>query len=202
MSLHVDRMSPQTAGSSIGLVLVTVLTCTVLTCTVFTSVAFAEDDSPRKDARESTGAIKLPPRSGNDTAGKLKASSSSGGLWTTVLSLSAIVGTLGVIGYFAKPYLGSPRGLPVDALELLGRRAIEQKVAIHLIRCGTRVLVVGVSPEGARTLSEITDPAEVQRLVDACHAPTEARSLSSFIPPLGSSRNTRAMSPHEDPHRG
>lgn len=197
MSLYVDRMSPQTAGSSIGLVL-----ATVLTCTFFTSIAFAEDDSPRKEARESMGAIKLPPRSGNDTAAKLKASSPGGGLWTTVLSLSAIVGTLGVIGYFAKPYLGSPRGLPVDALELLGRRAIEQKVAIHLIRCGTRVLVVGVSPEGARTLSEITDPAEVQRLVDACHAPPEARSLSSFIPPLGNSRNRRAMSQDEDPRRG
>jgi flagellar biogenesis protein FliO len=197
MSLHLDRSSLQTAGSNIGLVLVT-----VLTCTFFTSIAFAEDDSPRKDTRESTGAIKLPPRSGNDTAGKLKASSSSGGLWTTVLSLSAIVGTLGVISYFAKPYLGSPRGLPVDALELLGRRAIEQKVAIHLIRCGTRVLVVGVSPEGARTLSEITDPTEVQQLVEACHAPPETRSLSSFIPPLGSSRNRRAMSPHEDSHRG
>jgi hypothetical protein len=60
-------------------------------------------------------------------------------------------------------------------MELLGRRMIEQKVAVHLIRCGGKVLVVGISPEGARTLSEITDPVEVQRLVKVCHAPRENR---------------------------
>lgn len=197
MSLRVDKMLPQCAGSRIGQVLVT-----LLTCLFFASMAFAEDDSPRKETRESAGSMKLPPRNIHETSSKLKPSSTGGGLWTTLLSLSAIVGTLGVIGYFAKPYLGTPRGLPIEALELLGRRAIEQKVAIHFMRCGSRVLVVGVSPEGARTLSEITDPVEVQRLVDACHTPPDSKSLSSLLPAFGSSRNARATSSFEDPHRG
>ncbi|MFO1041412.1 MAG: flagellar biosynthetic protein FliO [Planctomycetaceae bacterium] len=196
MRQHVKKMSPRGTGSSIGLVLVT-----LFTCVVFASKAFAQDDPVRKD-RDLTASIKIPPRSSHESSGKLKSSSSGGGVWTTLLSLTAIVGTLGAVGYFAKPYLGTARGLPVEALELLGRRAIEQKVAIHLIRCGSRVLVVGVSPEGARTLSEITDPAEVQRLIDTCHAPPDSRSLSSFIPPFSTARNPRATSSHEDSHRG
>jgi flagellar biogenesis protein FliO len=107
-------------------------------------------------------------------------------LWTTVIALVAIVGSLGAVGYWMKPYLGGARSLPIEAVELLGRRAIEQKVSIHLVRCGARVLILSVSPEGARTLSEIVDPAEVRRLVDACQSPRDSKpatdqSHGSFV---------------------
>jgi flagellar biogenesis protein FliO len=39
---------------------------------------------------------------------------------------------------------------------------------LQLIRVGTRVLVVGLGPDGARTLAEITEPIEVDVLVGAC----------------------------------
>ena len=146
------------------------------------SFTLAEDEPVRGASRDSTAGMRLPPRTaGPEAASTSRKSSSStgGGLWTTVISLAAIVGFLGLAAYWLRPYLGIARGLPIDALELLGRRNIEQKVAIHLVRCGGKVLIVGVSPDGARTLSEITDPAEVQRLVKACHAPREARSPAS-----------------------
>jgi hypothetical protein len=96
-------------------------------------------------------------------------------LWTTVLSLGAIVGCLLLIAQGLRPYLGATRGLPVAALELMGRRVIDQKVAIHLVRCGGRILVLSVSTEGARTLSEITDPEEVHRMIEACSGPPDGR---------------------------
>ena len=170
------------------------------------AVARADDDVER--SRQSATSIKLPPRNGgrdSSATPQRKSTSATGGLWTTIISLSVIVGALGTLTYWLKPYLGISRGLPIEAVELLGRRSLEQKVAIHLVRCGGRVLVLSVSPEGARTLSEITDPAEVQRLVDACHVPRDSKSLlpdmaSSFsASPLGS---TLRSAPHRTPLPG
>lgn len=145
------------------------------------STTQAEDEPARGASRDTTAAMRLPPRtSGSDNAPSSRKSTSTGGsLWTTVISLTAIVGSLGLVAYWLRPYLGVSRGLPIEALELLGRRVIEQKVTIHLVRCGGKVLIVGVSPDGARTLSEITDPVEVQRLIKTCHAPREARSIAT-----------------------
>lgn len=182
------------------------------------TVAFADDDSA-DGSRQPAASIKLPPRTGSRDIPSIpprQSASTSGGLWTTAISLSVIVGVLGTMTYWLKPYLGATRGLPIEAFELLGRRSLEQKVAIHLVRCGNRVLVLSVSSEGARTLSEITDPAEVRRLVDACHAPRDAKStLSDAVtaPLVGqntinsttsSSRppSNRAPLPGEDPRRG
>jgi flagellar biogenesis protein FliO len=170
-------------------------------------------------SRQPAASIKLPPRNGGRDSiatPPRKSTSATGGLWTTIISLSVIVGALGTLTYWLKPYLGVSRGLPIEAVELLGRRSLEQKVAIHLVRCGGRVLVLSVSPEGARTLSEITDPAEVRRLVDACHAPRDSKSaLSDTIAaplasnlsasPLGSTLRPaphRTPLPGEDSRRG
>lgn len=97
-----------------------------------------------------------------------KSSFDSSALWTTIIAASATLGTLGTIAYWIRLQLGLARSLSRDAVESLGRRSIEPKVAIHLVRCGNRILVLGVSPDGARTLSEITDPSEVRQLMEAC----------------------------------
>lgn len=182
------------------------------------TIAYADEDSV-DGSRQPAASIKLPPRTGSrdsTSPSPRKSTSTSGGLWTTAISLSVIVGALSTLTYWLKPYLGVTRGLPIEAFELLGRRSLEQKVAIHLVRCGGRVLVLSVSSEGARTLSEITDPAEVRQLVDACHAPRDAKStlsdpmitrlvgqntIGSTTSPLRPSSH-RAPLPGEDPRRG
>ncbi|MDB5343851.1 MAG: flagellar biosynthesis protein FliO [Schlesneria sp.] len=172
------------------------------------AVACADDDL-NEGPRQPATSIKLPPRNGGRDSiatPQRKSTSATDGLWTTIVSLSVIVAALGTLTYWIKPYLGVSRGLPVEAVELLGRRSLEQKVAIHLVRCGGRVLVLSVSPEGARTLSEITDPAEVRRLVDACHAPRDSKQASNFsASPLGSTLRPathRTPLPGEDSRRG
>ncbi len=191
----------------------------LLVLAVSLSAVACADDDLNEGSRQPAASIKLPPRNGgrdSSATPQRKSSSATGGLWTTIVSLSVIVGALGTLTYWLKPYLGVSRGLPIEAVELLGRRLLEQKVAIHLVRCGGRVLVLSVSPEGARTLSEITDPAEVRRLVDACHAPRDSKSVlpdtiaaplaSSFsASPLGATLRPathRTPLPGEDSRRG
>lgn len=185
MRFLADRMSPRNGTRSrVGLVWLILFASVLMASAVMPgSVGYGEDDFPRGNARTSAPGMELPPRSKGHASGETtprKSVPSGGGLWTTVISLAVIVGGLGLVAYWLRPYLGGPRGLPIEAMELLGRRTIEHKVVIHLVRCGGRVLVLGVSPEGARTLSEITDPAEVQRLVAACHSPRDAKP---FYPP-------------------
>lgn len=175
MNLNSDR-STQINNTRLSLVLLIVFGLLMLRG----STGYGQDGPVRAEANETAGGIRLPPRSRGHESGTVsfRKSSSSGSLWTTTLSLAAIVGSVTLVGYWLKPYLGLPRSLPIEAMELLGRRMIEQKVAIHLVRCGERVLVLGVSPEGARTLAEITDPGEVQRMVDACQQPRDTKSVT------------------------
>lgn len=185
---------------------------------VLSNVVYADENTPGKLSQPAS-AIKLPPRSSSHESAPTPQrtnTSPSGGLWTTAISLTVIIGTLGTVAYWLKPYLGTSRGLPIEAFELLGRRSLEQKVAIHLVRCGSRVLVLSVSSEGARTLSEITDPAEVRQLVDACHAPRDGKqflpdtvttplaspSVISTTPPSMRSPTHRTPLPGEDARRG
>ena len=90
----------------------------------------------------------------------------------TTVSLGLIVGALLLLGRGMKRFgFKAPQSLPSDVFELLGRRIIDQRTAVHMVKCGSQVLVLSVGPEGARTLTRIDDPAEVDRIVEACQKP-------------------------------
>lgn len=200
MSFDADRMSPPLhTRSPLGLV------CLIVAGIIaIASQAYCQDEAGRHTVRESAG-VRLPPRSNSpetSPSSPRKTVSSNGGMWTTVISLIVIVGTLSVVAYWLKPYVGAARGLPIDAVELLGRRSIDQKVAIHLVRCGSRVLVLGVSAEGARTLAEITEPTEVQRMITACQAPRESKSFANSALEAAGTLSRMASFQSEDNRRG
>ena len=58
--------------------------------------------------------------------------------------------------------------LPAEAFEVLGRSPLANRQQAQLLRCGNKLLLVCVGAAGAETLTEITDPAEVERLVETC----------------------------------
>lgn len=64
----------------------------------------------------------------------------------------------------------SARALPRDVVEVLGRAPLGGKQTTQLVRVGSKLVLVAVTPDGAEALTEITDPGEVARLVAACDA--------------------------------
>ena len=65
----------------------------------------------------------------------------------------------------------SPPGaalLPTEAFEVLGRAPLANRQQAHLLRCGNKLLLISAGAAGAEPLTEITDPAEVDRLTELC----------------------------------
>lgn len=106
----------------------------------------------------------LPP-SGSD----LRKPAAGASPWSTFGVLAVMVVSIFAIARLWKKHgpLSTP-ALPSEAVETLGRRMIDQRNVIHLIRIGSRIVVVGSSPQGLATLAEVTDPVEVDVLAGLC----------------------------------
>lgn len=105
--------------------------------------------------------------------------------WATSMPLAIGMIAVGVafligIGWFAAPRSRRAAALlSPEVLEVLGRATLGPRLTLHLLRCGNRLILVAMSPEGVNTLSEITDPQEVADLLALCrrnspHAVTES----------------------------
>jgi flagellar protein FliO/FliZ len=127
--------------------------------------------------------LQLPERPDTRTSSaKSRSTPPTASLWGTIAALGVIALGLVLAVRFLKRH-GPPslRGLPTDAVEALGQRILSRGVAVHLVRCGSRMLLLGVGPDGVRTLSEITDPVEVDRLTGACRRRDESSTgLGAF----------------------
>jgi flagellar biogenesis protein FliO len=73
--------------------------------------------------------------------------------------------------------------LPAEVVQVLGRKALDYRHTIHLVRFGSRMLMVGTSQEGMRALSEITDPVEIDYLAGLCR-PSEPASVAGTFSQL------------------
>lgn len=108
--------------------------------------------------------------------GDAETSRSSGGLSSLLWTLGIVVvlsfGFIFGVQLYVKRQPGGGNRLPNEAVELLGRRSVDPRHAVQLIRCGSRILVVGLSADGMRTLAEINDPVEVDALAGICKAGT------------------------------
>src|SRR5262249_56772972 len=77
----------------------------------------------------------------------------------------------------------SPAGatiLPKEAVELLGRAPLATRQQAHLVRIGNKLLLVAISPTGAETLTEITEPTEVEHLTALCRRGKPTSSTLAF----------------------
>lgn len=124
--------------------------------------------TPRVDARR----ISKPGRKISAPGERVEKKNDKGvSFGTTMIFLSLIVGLILVV---AKLWLKHgpivSAGLPPEVIEVLGKRNIDARQSIHLVRMGSRILVLGSSAEGLRTLSELTDPVEVDFIAGACRS--------------------------------
>lgn len=111
-------------------------------------------------------------RRNRETSGRKAYSMPS--IWPVLLSVGGMCLLFGGALYFMKRYLPGHRQLfNHPAMELLGRTHLDQRRFVTLLRVGNRLVVVGVCQEEMRTLTEITDEAEVTEIMEVARPKTE-----------------------------
>lgn len=107
--------------------------------------------------------------------------SSSDALFTTLASLAVVLGLFFAVAWVLRR--GAPpamAALPGEVVEILGRAPLPGRQQMHLVRCGHKLLLVAISATGADTLTEITDPLEVDRLCGLCRQTHPHSATATF----------------------
>lgn len=123
--------------------------------------------------------IPLKPRSGpiaEDSGGadaEQTGSSSAGAILTALVVFLLFL--LGLAKLFLKRSPYAIRGLPLEAIDVLGRRAVDPRNSIYMVKVGSRMILLGSSPGGLSSLAEITDPIEIASLANICAAAQQSR---------------------------
>lgn len=104
-------------------------------------------------------------------------------------SLAIVSGGVAAALWFSRR-AGSPRRgrLPTEIFEQLGKTPLGPKLEAHLLRVGGKLLLVSVQANETRTLTEITDPAEVQRIVALCATANPSTAATYIADTLANSR--------------
>lgn len=83
-------------------------------------------------------------------------------------------------------------------LQVLETKALAPNRSLHLVRVGNRAVLLGVTPERINQLTEIDDPEEVERLVEAAaEREGSPRSLRAIVGGI-SDTLSRARAPRRD----
>jgi flagellar biogenesis protein FliO len=97
---------------------------------------------------------------------------------TAGAGLAIVVGLFLICMWLLRRGGARPSGvLPSDAFAVLGRAPLTAQSFAHLLRLGNKLVLVAMSSDGIRPLTEVTDPLEVDRLSGLCasgrgHGPT------------------------------
>ncbi len=70
--------------------------------------------------------------------------------------------------------------LPAEVVSVLGRVALAPKQMAELLRVGNKLVLVALTPEGAKSLTEVTDAVEVDRLMGLCQKAVPNSSSREF----------------------
>ena len=145
-------------------------------------------DSPDSDPATGPAPLKLAPR--EKTAAKEisrpAVPSPTSAVTTVGTSLAVVLGLFILLVWFSRRF--TPAGsavLPKEAVELLGRTSLGGTHQVQLMRIGAKLLLVSLSPQGARTLTEINSPTEVERLSELCRRQKPDSATASFRKMLG-----------------
>jgi flagellar biogenesis protein FliO len=91
---------------------------------------------------------------------------------TVASSLAVVLGVfLLLLALFRKQH---QRTQGSSLMETLGQIQVAPKVKLHLVRFGSRLLVLHITPNSVQRVAEISDPNEVQQLLTDHNHPTVA----------------------------
>ncbi len=100
---------------------------------------------------------------------------------TTVAALAVVIGCFLICTWLVRRGTRKSGGaLPRDVVSVLGRMPLAARNMAQLLRVGNKLILVSLTPSGAETLTEVTDPAEVDRLVGLCHQADPHSTTKAF----------------------
>ena len=109
-------------------------------------------------------------QSGNHESADHSPSSPTQAMTTILSALAIVLGAFFLVIWLtrsANRRRWSP--LPSEAVQLLGRAPLAGRQWMQLIRVGKKLVMVSVNGNQVDTITEITDPEEVEQLVALCH---------------------------------
>jgi flagellar protein FliO/FliZ len=111
----------------------------------------------------------LPARRPLDASERSPAMKPQQALMTTAASLAVVLGLFLLLVWVQRRASGT-RGsmLPGEVIQTLGRARLNSRQEMHLVRVGNKLLLLAVTATSAETLTEITEPDEIDRLNGIC----------------------------------
>lgn len=121
-----------------------------------------------------------PRRSASGVPDRSRSHSPARALSTVISSVVVVLGLFALLVWGARRT--RPRhhaALPGEVLEMLGRAPLNARQEMQLVRVGNKLLLLSVTATAAETLTEITDPEEIDRLAGICrHGQSDGISVS------------------------
>ncbi len=114
-------------------------------------------------------------------AGSIRGPTTGRTMTTVVGGLAVCLGVFFLFVWVTKRH--APPGLarlPKEVVESLGRAPLSGRQHLQLLRVGRKLVLLNVTPTGAETLTEISDPTEVDRLVGLCQQTSPTSVTASF----------------------
>jgi len=103
---------------------------------------------------------------------------------TVITALAIVIGAFLLFTWAirrgGKNSIGTRGSLPAEVVNVLGRVPIAARQFAQLLRVGNKLVLVALTPDGPTTLTEVTDPAEVDRLVGLCQQSESKSSTKVF----------------------
>jgi flagellar biogenesis protein FliO len=102
-------------------------------------------------------------------------------LVTVGSSLAIVLGLFFFVAWALRK--AAPRGsivLPNEVFEILGKASLGSRQQVQLVRCGNKLVLLSITPGGTESLTEVTDPLEVDRLAGICRQAHPRSSTKAF----------------------
>ncbi|QDV71781.1 Flagellar biosynthesis protein, FliO [Rosistilla carotiformis] len=125
------------------------------------------NESPATEPSEQASRTSIPlPPAGSKTPTAADSEASTGPLFTVISSLAIVLGLFCGFVWVTRKTGGRQAGtLNRDLFTVLGTSQIDPRHQAALVKCGDRVLLVALTQTGVTTLTEFTEPGEVNELM-------------------------------------
>jgi len=100
---------------------------------------------------------------------------------TTIAAMLFVFGLFLLSIWLVKRAATKPgSALPEEVVSVLGRKQLAGREFAQLLRVGNKLVLVSVTSEGMKPITEVTDPVEVDRLLGLCVQSSPNSSSDAF----------------------